>query len=301
MKSLTLASRLLAVSALAFAAAPAFGAPPIAYAFVSSNGNQDLYLVNSDGSGKVLLYSAGKVALSLVDMDPSANRLVFRQSNSSGFKIIEYSSAGVRTNVTTVADPCQIMGLDFHPTDGSLLVSEYCSAQDVLQVRRWTNSGFDSAPLVTFGSGQDTAIRTVRWLGDGTGFLLAYSHVTDGVGSSRIQRHMLDALSSPVPIISFSTFRMPDDFDTARCTPTSTGPCWALAYDDGAGHVHKIHFDSMSVYEDSVQAGGTPHFSPNNSQLLYRLQTRPNFLLKIDTFSLVAKGNVGPGVDWRAQ
>ncbi len=290
---------LLAASAsLALAAAPALAAPPIAYALVSSNGSQDLYLVNPNGSGKVLLYSAGKASIGMVDMDPVANRLAIVQSNSSGFKIIDYNASGVRTNVTTVADSCQINGFDFHPSDGSLLVSEWCSAQDQLQVRRWTNSGFDTQPLATFGSGQDSAIGQVRWLGDGSGFLINYLHSDGTTLHRRLDRYMLGNLGAPVTVTSLP-FSANADFDTARCTATSAGPCWALAYDDGSGNIHKLHFDSMSATEDSVKAGSTPHFSPDNSQLLYRLQLRPNMLLKVDSFSLVAKGNVGPGIDWR--
>jgi len=292
------AAGLLAGASL-FSAAPASAAPPIAYPFVSNNGNQDLYLVNPDGSGKVLLYSPGKVAIFFVDMNPAANQLaVVDKSLSSGFKIISFNSAGVRQSVTPVSDPCTISGIDFHPTDSSLLVAEYCPSQDMLQVRRWTSAGFDSAPVVTFGSGQNQAIGHVRWLGDGSGFLINYLY-SDGTGlHRRIDRYMIGNLGSPVTVTSIPSSANAD-FDTARCTQTSSGPCWAFAYDEGNGRIHKVHFDSMSAYEDSVQAGSTPHFSPDNSQLLYRLQNKPNFLLKVDNFSLVAKGNVGPGIDWR--
>jgi hypothetical protein len=268
---------------------------------VSNNGSQDLYLVNPDGSGKVLLYSPGKVGIYFVDMNPAANQLAVVDTNlSGGFKIINYSSAGVRQSITPVSDSCTISGLDFHPTDGSLLVAEYCPSQDMLQIRRWTSAGFDASPVVTFGSGQNQAIGHVRWLGDGSGFLVNYLYSDGATLHRRIDRYMLGMLGSPVTVTSLPSSAN-GDFDTARCGGTSVGPCWALAYDDGAGHIHRVHFDSMSAYDDGSQAGATPHFSPNNSQLLYRLQSRPNFLLKIDSFSLVAKGNVGPGIDWRSQ
>jgi hypothetical protein len=55
----------------------------------------------------------------------------------------------------------------------------------------------------------------------------------------------------------------------------------------------------MSTYDDGAQAGSTAHYSPNNSQLLYRLQSKTNWLLKVDSTALVSKGTVGPGIDWR--
>ncbi|HVU30899.1 MAG TPA: hypothetical protein VHE36_10920, partial [Sphingomicrobium sp.] len=60
----------------------------------------------------------------------------------------------------------------------------------------------------------------------------------------------------------------------------------------------KLHFDSMSTIEDWVKPGATPHFSPDNSQTLYRLQVKTNMLLKVDDFSVVSKGDVG-AIDWR--
>lgn len=288
---------LLASAFLAFSAAPVLAAPPIAYGLVNGT-KMDLYLTNPDGTGKVLLYStANKVNIGMVDMDPGANRLALVQSDFSGFKVIEYSSAGVRTNVISVPDPCQVRGIDFHPTDGSLLVSETCVADGIVQVRRWTQSGFDSAPLATFGSPQLNGVGHVRWLGDGSGFLVGYLHDNGGSLTRRIDRYMLNALSSPVTVIELSTNPL-YDFDTARCTGSSAGPCWALVYDDGNGTIHKLHFDSMSTIEDWVKPGATPHFSPDNSQTLYRLQVRPSMLLKVDNLSVVSKGNVGPGIDW---
>ena len=127
----------------------------------------------------------------------------------------------------------------------------------------------------------------MRWLGDGSGFVIAFLHDNGGGSvSRRYDRYMLNALSAPVTVIAVSTNPF-FDFDTARCAGSFTGPCWALMYDDGTGKIHKLHFDSMSTTEDWVKAGETPHFSPNNSQTLYCLQIRPNMLLKIDNFSVV--------------
>src|SRR5437763_48983 len=113
--SMSIAAAALSAASLA-TATPAIAAPPIAYPFVNSSGTQDRYLVNSDGSGKVLLYSPGKVSIRMVDMNPAANQLAIVESDFGGFKIINYSSAGVRQSVTPVSDECTISGIDFHPT-----------------------------------------------------------------------------------------------------------------------------------------------------------------------------------------
>lgn len=290
---------LLVGASLALAAAPAQAAPPIAYGLVNGT-KMDLYLTNPDGSGKVLLYSTpNKVNIGMVDIDPSANRLALVESDFKGFKVIDYTSAGVRTNIASVSDACQINGIDFHPTNGSLLVSETCATGDFSQVRQWTQSGFDSAPLVTFGSTQIEGPGHVRWLGDGSGFVIGFLHDNGGGSlSRRYDRYMLNALSAPVTVIEVSTNPF-YDFDTARCTGSSAGPCWALIYDDGNGKIHKLHFDSMSTIEDWVKPGAAPHFSSDNSQTVYRLQVKTNMLLKVDDFSVVSKGDVGPGIDWR--
>jgi hypothetical protein len=297
MGKITRASILSCVTALA-AAGSAHAAPPIAYGLVNGT-RADLYLSNPDGSGKVLLYStANKTTIGMLDINPAANQLAIVESGANPLKIIDYNAAGVRTNVTSVPDSCQIKGVDFHPTNGSLLVSELCSATGTLQVRRWTSSGFDTAPLATFGSTQDNAIGHARWLGDGTGFLIGLMHVDGNTISRRIDRYMLDALSAPVTVVELSSNPL-YDFDTARCTGSFTGPCWALIYDDGSGNIHKLHFDSMSTTVDWVKPGASPHFSPDNSQILYRLQSKTNWLLKVDSSTLVSKGDVTPGIDWR--
>lgn len=296
MGMITTASKIFCASAL-FAAGSAYAAPPIAYAFTNGKG-MDLNLINPDGTGKVLLYStAARVGLGYLDMNPVANQIAVIESRSTGFKVINYNSAGVLQSLVAVNDGCGTAGLDFHPTDGSLLVQEYCASQDMIQIRRWTSAGFDTAPLVTFGSGQNQAVGQVRWLGDGSGFLVNYMYSDGTAIHRRLDRYMIGNLGAPVTVTSLPSGANAD-FDTARCGAGSTGPCWALAYDDGTGHIHKLHFDSMGATEDSVLAGASPHFSPSNGQLVYRLQSKTNWLLKVDSNTLVSKGDVAAGIDW---
>ena len=76
MRSATLVSRFLLASASLALPTMAAAAPPIAYA-TESGSKLDLYLINPNGSGKVLLYSSpNKSNIGLIDMDPTSNRLV---------------------------------------------------------------------------------------------------------------------------------------------------------------------------------------------------------------------------------
>ena len=120
----------------------------------------------------------------------------------------------------------------------------------------------------------------------------------DTVQHRRIDRYMLSNLGARVTVAPLPASANAD-FDTARCAGPSIVSCWALAYDDGTGHIHKLHFSSMGYADDGTQAGATPHYSPDNSQLLYRLQSKTNFLLKVDSFSIISRGTVKSGVDWR--
>lgn len=290
---------LFASASLAFAIVPAFAAPPIAYTMANNTKSVDLFLVNPDGTGKVRLYTTAKGgSIHLLDMNPIANQLAIVESTSQHVvKVINYSAAGVAGTITTFNDPCFISGIDFHPTNGSLLVSHWCPTTDTLEVRQWSNGAFDSQPLATFGSGQTNAIGQAHWLGDGSGFLIFFAH-PEGTGQQRqIDRYMLGTSSAPVTVVVLPRSAV-GEFDTARCTASSTGPCWAMVYDDGANQVHKVHFDAMSTTEDSVQAGASPHYSPNNSQLLYRLQTHAGYYLKVDNFTLVSKAAVYAPLDW---
>ena len=285
-------------ASLLLAAAPADAAPPIAYTMANNTKSVDLYLVNPDGSGKIKLYTTAKgTNVRLLDMNPIANQLAITESSSQHIvKIINYDSAGVVGSITTLNDPCLISGIDFHPTNGSLLVSHWCQATDTLEVRQWSNGAFDSQPLATFGTSSN-AIGQVHWLGDGSGFLIFFAHPEGTTQQRQIDRYMIGTTSAPVTVVVLPRSAI-GEFDTARCTASSTGSCWAMAYDDGAGHVHKVHFDAMSTTEDSVQAGSSPHYSPDNSQLLYRLQTHLGYLLKVDNFALVSKGTVYAPIDW---
>ena len=124
--SILLASASLCAASSAVAATS--GGPQIAYSLLSGY-TQSIYLTNSDGSGKVKLYTtANKANIGDIDIRPGGNQLAITESSIAGgqgvLKIINYTDAGVRGTVTTVSMPgCTAIGIDYHPSDGSLLVS----------------------------------------------------------------------------------------------------------------------------------------------------------------------------------
>jgi len=289
---------MFAAAPLTITATPVRAAPPIAYTIANNTKSVDLFLVNPDGTGRVRLYTTAKGAsIHLLDMNPIANQVAIVETDQHVVKLINYSAAGVAGTITTFNDPCFISGIDFHPTNGSLLVSHWCPTTDTLEVRQWSNGAFDSQPLATFGSGQTNAIGQAHWLGDGSGFLIFTAHAAGTTQQRQIDWYTNGLSSAPVTVVVLPRSAV-GEFDTARCTSSSTGPCSAMIYDDGAGQIHKVHFDAMSTIEDSVQAGSSPHFSPNNAQLLYRLQTHAGYYLKVDNFTLVSKAAVYAPLDW---
>jgi len=296
MRSATIITRILLASAALALPAMADAVPTIAYSNTAGS-NADLYLINPDGSGKVLLYSTPtRTNIGMIDMDPNSNRLVITESRSKGFKIITYSATGVRQSVTNVdPDGCDVQGIDFHPTDGSLIVSRYCQPTSVLEVRRWTSSGgYDSNALFNAGSPQDNAITTVRWLGDGSGFLLYYANVTTG---GHIGRHPIANPSAPVDVWHIADYTKGfGTFDVARCAPSVD--CTRLVASDQQ-NLYEINFDDFGGQAPVLlRAGLDGHYSPNSSQMLYRIPAKKDQQLMIDSTVLVSKVSIG-AKDWR--
>ena len=288
---------LFAGAALTIATGPAYAAPPIAYTMANNSKGVDLFLVNPDGSGKVKLYSTPN-SIRLLDMNPLANQVaIVDNANPQVVKFINYSAAGIPGAITTFNDSCQIVGMDFHPTNGSLLISHYCSSTGLQEVRQLVNGALESQPLETFGTSQTDAIGKVHWLGDGSGFLLYYAHPAGTTQQRQIDWYTIGMSSAPVTVVVLPRSAV-GEFDTARCTSPSTVPCHAMVYDDGANQVHRVHFDAMSTTEDSMQAGASPHYSPSNSQLLYRLQSHAGYALKVDNLSLISKASIYAPLDW---
>lgn len=297
-------STALAGSLALFVASPALsatGGPGIAYS-IQSGSTYSIYLVNPDGTGTVKLYTAPvKTNIVELDMRPGGNELAIIEGSAArnSLKIITYTDAGARTSVNAVPmDGCTATGIDYHPSgDGSLIVARYCGAAQDLEIRRFANGAFDSSPIVTLGTGVDNAMGQIRWLGDGSGFLLAYTNTTSG---ARIQRHELSNPSAPVTVWSMgSPSSLPSWFDVARCSGALDSSCSKFLYTDASWNLHRVHFDDFGGTDEGVlMAGADGHYSPDNSHILYRVSNKTSQQLKIDSNLLVAKGTFS-GKDWR--
>jgi hypothetical protein len=307
MGQITKASMLFSAAALFAAASPAAagtGGPPIAYGFDTGK-TIDVYLSNADGSGKVKVYStSSKTVLWQIDVRPGGNELALTERISgsilSNIKIIAFSDTGVAATPTVVGPGnCQVLGIDYHPTDGSLLVSRYCNQTSIIEVRRLVNGVYDSSPIMTLNNPDgNTAAGYVRWMGDGSGFLLALA-TTSGGGT--IERHMLTNPYAPVTVYQTGNFALPTWFDVARCAGgTLDSSCSKMLVTTRAGDLQLASFDytgSTPVVLHSPNATDG-HYSPDNSQILWRRQTHSGYQLMIDNNVFLSKGATGVK-DWR--
>jgi hypothetical protein len=301
---------LSAATAFAVAASPALaavvaGGPPIAYALNSGN-TFTVTLSNPDGTGKASVYtSANKTYIAQVDIRPGGNELAILESSVAGgqgvLKIVRYSNAGVRTGLTTVdSGNCQNLGVDYHPTDGSLLVSRYCNNAAIQEVRVYhpAANSWDSDPLVQVTNGNpDKSAGMVRWLGDGSGFLWVVSDTSVG---GRIDRHMLSNPYAPVTVYSTGRADQPNWFDVAHCTGALDSSCEKMLVTDISGQIHLVAFDDFGGSDHGVLYSNAAdgHYSPDNAHVLWRLQVKGGYQLKIDNGVFVSKGTFG-GKDWR--
>jgi len=280
------------------------GGAPVAYA-VNSGKTIDVDLSNADGSGKVKVYStSSKTNLWQIDVRPGGNQLAVVEQISptimSNIKIISYSDSGV-ASAPIVVPPgnCQVLGIDYHPTDGSLLVSRYCNQATVIEVRRLVNGVYDSTPIITQNNASgDTAAGYVRWLGDGSGFLLAIGTST---GGGTIERRMMSNPYAPVTVYNTGSFALPTWFDVARCAGALDSSCSKILVTTREGVLHLVTFDSFGGTDQGVihSPNATDgHFSPDNSRILWRYQTHSGYQLMIDNAVFLSKGGTGVK-DWR--
>ena len=290
---------LIASTAVALASAtPAFaaaGGPEIAYALTSGN-TQSIYLANADGTGTVKLYTTGsKVNVSEIDIRPGGNQMAIIENSIAGgqgiLKIINYSDAGVRQSVTPVSSgSCVVNGVDYHPTDGSLLVSRHCSGSSA-EVVLYSGGAYASTPIVSYN---DTFGAKVRWINDGSGFLWSLSNAA---GGGRIDRYDLSNTGAPVTVWSSGSNGAPSWFDVQRCGSSQSCDRMLVTTPSG-GQVHEVSFsgggsDLRTVF---TSANSDAHYSPDNAHILWWHQVQGNSSIMIDN-NVFVKG--GGSKDWR--
>src|SRR5689334_5481369 len=287
--------QLLAAATFLSTAATAAAAPPVAYSI-----GKDVFLTSPTGTGTVKVWSGpGKMAVSGLDFDPASNRIAVLGTDRV-IRIVSYSASGVGGAVATIpADNCIPNGFDFHPSDGSLLISRYCSAANMLEVRRYANGGL-SAPIGSYGDPQTSATSVIRWTPDGSGFFIG--HVS-GSGPSQIERRSLALPDAPQTVWSRSGAALPSDFDVARC-PSGDASCSKLLVSDINSTIYAVPYDAFGggAPVAVVNPGARGRYSPDNSEVLYKWQLRNSYQLYAagpgGTRTVVSKGDVG-ALDWR--
>lgn len=295
----TLALSLLTATTITvpFGAAIAAG-PPIAYARQSGSA-YDLYLANANGTGTIKLYSGPAKNTLNVDMNPATgggNELAVVESRSTGFKIIRYNDAGGGRTVTPFNDGCWVDSLDYHPSNGSLLIIRRCSNPQTVEIRVWSNGAY--GPAIASTDGQNDSYSSARWLGDGSGFLVRYGNVASG---TEIQRRNMSNPSAPTTVWADPNLGAAMSFDTARCSGALEPSCMKFLYYDGLA-LREVQYDDVGEVSDNpVVTGWGGRYSPDNSRVLYRVQVKGGYTLNVTNpaQTTAAKGDIIGGFDWR--
>jgi hypothetical protein len=292
----------LSLLAIATIAAPAEAAgPPIAYGKLSGT-SYNLYLTNPNGTGTIKLYTGPAKNSLNVDMNPAVsggvNELAVVESRNTGFKIIRYSDAGVKQPIQTVADSCFIDSLDYHPSNGSLLIIRRCNNPQLVEIRIWDNGNYGD--VITSTDGQNDSYSNARWLGDGSGFLVRYGSATDGV---EIQRRNMSNPNAFTRVWHSSNLSAISAFEPARCAGALDSSCMKFLYQSGL-EIREASFTDTGPSPGTdpvlVQNGVLGRYSPDNNRVLYRVQVKGGDALNISnpTQTLAPKATYN-GWDWR--
>jgi hypothetical protein len=297
MRISTFSLSLLAVAALAVPAGAA--GPPIAYGKLSGTA-YDLYLTNPNGTGTIKLWTGSAKSALNIDMNSQLsgglNELAVVESRITGFKIIRYNDSGGGRTVTTVPDSCYIDSLDYHPSDGSLLIIRRCNNPQLVEIRVWSNGSY--GPVIVDTDGQSEFYSSARWLGDGSGFLVKYGSVGNGVD---VQRRNIGTLNAPTTVWHSGNLGDGSYLETARCSGALQPSCMKFIHAIGLA-IKEASFDDMGPTTETVviQNGVNGHYSPDNNRILYRAEVKGGQALSISnpTQTLAPKSTYN-GWDWR--
>lgn len=275
--------------------------PPIAYGKQAGTA-YDLYLTNPNGTGTIKLYTGpAKNSLS-VDMNPlvsgGVNELAVVESRNTGFKVIRYSDTGVKQPIQSFDQGWYIESLDYHPSDGSLLIIRRSNSPQIQEIRIWANGSY--GPVIASTDGQNDSYSNARWLGDGSGFLVKYGSVTGGVD---VQRRNMSNPSAPTTVWHSSNLSALPWLETARCAGAIDSSCMKFIYENDLQIVEASFTDTGPGPgpETVLVANGTRgRYSPDNSRVLYRVEVKGGHALNVSnpTQTLAPKATYN-GWDWR--
>ena len=112
---------------------------------------------------------------------------------------------------------------------------------------------------------------------------------------------MLSNPYAPVTLYKTGSLSLPTWFDVARCAGALDSICSKMLVTTPSGVLHLVTFDDFGGIDQGAlyRANSTDgHFSSDNSHILWRLQDRQRYHLKIDNTVFLSKGGTGVK-DWR--
>jgi hypothetical protein len=281
---------LLVGIALVGLATSAAAAPPIAYATAGNGGAAEVWLINPDGTGAVRVYQGPKkFTETYLTVSPVGGQVAFVETDNISFaiKVVKYNSAGVVQSTTTVPQPagCKNYGLDSR-ADGMLLFTQACNRGTSISIKSW--DGALVKDVIT--NIQPSGAWHIRWLPDGSGFL--WEGNTDNAGDLR--RSSIDNPSSWTVIWQYpyggagtiSSFDIAHQSNAFLVSFGSQAEVQRYEYD----------FTSVSPSPTVLAAGQEGHYSPDDSQIIYRTYTKQGYKLVVKDLASGATKTIADGV-----
>lgn len=278
---------ILAIGLLASTAAAAEPVgPEIAYAL---RGSRDVYLVNPDGSGKRLVYSGPrKTAIFALSLRSGGGEIAFEEVDSTGqtgrLRTVEFGASGVGT-VTRTIPGCRF-DMDFHPTDGSLLLVEMgngasCSGD----IKRLAPGSSTPVSL-----GIDKRASKVAWLADGVNILFA--------AEGRIWKAPANGATVPQQLVAQDCVASLEGAHQRAEALLDIGSVCGASLD-------RLTIDPPSL-EKGIASGWSPSYSPDDQCFVYIAPVRRGAHLTIRRDGTGNEITIGPranytSVDWRAE
>jgi hypothetical protein len=293
MGTITRASVLFFASALFASSSGIAGVgPEIAYQEQHQNGDE-IYLINPDGTGRSLVFKGpSKFFVSNLDMRPGGGELAV--ALRTRLFIVDYDDHGVKTSSREIKLPtagCNTGTLDYHPSDGSLLVGQACGSSSTTIFRLAPGaSSLDSTPVLSFNY-----YAGVRWSRSGTKIYYSYG------GAPGI--FAFDPATGSSSQVQGAGWELSDMLQLGEQTywNISGGPS------NIPNGTYKIGDLVTGQQRDGCRLATSLHFGPNDTQFVFRtLPAQGGYYVMVQNsdcsgapFRLTGKGAFYY-VDWRA-
>src|SRR3954453_19114777 len=265
--------------------------PEIAYQEQHQNGDE-IYLINPDGTGHSLVFKGpSKYFVSNLDMRPGGGELAV--ALRTRLFIVDYDERGVKTSSREIpiANGCNTGALDYHPSDGSLLIGQSCGSSNTKIYRLAAGaSSFDPTPILSFSN-----YAGVRWSRSGTRIYYSYG------GAPGI--FAFDPATSSITQVQGSGWELSDMLQLGDQTVinVSGGPA---RLPDGSYRIGDL---VSGQQRDGCRLATSIHFGPNDTQFVFRTPlAQGGYYIMVQNsdcsgapFRLTGKGAFYY-VDWRA-